>query len=210
MKRCILLFTIIACGALYAQEKQVTSTDISKMHDALPDKEFTVKTIDTSFVAPSGERVLRQEIIVPATLDEVWQVLSTADGLRTWMAPVVDMQLKTGGHWWANYDPAAKITDPSTIHNTVLGYVPMKMISVKIGIAPPFFPKGPSEDGTLFAVLTLDDLGNRQVRVTEHMVGIGPGEDWNKIYRFFETGNAYTLGQLVKRFQLGPRDWSAK
>src|SRR5512142_165549 len=120
VKRCILLFAILACGALFAQEKQVTSTDISKMHDALPDKDFTAKAMDTSFVSPNGERVLRQEIIVPATLEEVWQALGTAEGLRSWMAPVVDLQLRTGGHWWANYDPAAKITDPSTIRNTVL------------------------------------------------------------------------------------------
>ena len=206
MKTTIVALLLLAALTAVAQEQQVT--DLDKMHAGLPDKEFTAKSVDTSFVAPGGERVLRQEIIVPATLEDAWHVLSTNDGLRTWMAPVVDVELKTGGHWYANYDPKANIGDPGTIHNSVLGYIPMRMITVKLGIAPPIFPAGPSAAGTLFAVLTLEDLGNRQVRVTEHLVGFGQGEDWDKVYRFFQTGNAYTLGQLLKRFQVGPRPWT--
>ncbi|HEU5453458.1 MAG TPA: SRPBCC domain-containing protein [Terriglobales bacterium] len=194
--------------AAAAQEQKVTGLD--KLHDGLPDKEFTGKSVDTSFVAGNGERVLRQEIVVPATLEEVWSAVSTSDGLRDWVAPTAEVELKTGGHWYTNYSPGSKIGDPGTIYNSVLSYVPMKMIAMKIGIAPPIFPKGPSDAGTLFAVLTLEDLGNRQVRVSEHMVGFGPGEDWDKVYRFFETGNAYTLGQLLKRFEVGPRRWVAK
>ena len=198
---CLLLATL----AVAAQEQQVT--DVSKAHDALPDKQYTARSVDTSFIADSRERVLRQEIVVPATLEQVWTAVSTSDGLREWVAPTAEVQLKTGGHWYTNYTPGSRIGDAGTIYNSVLSYVPMKMIAMKIGIAPPVFPKGPSEEGTLFAVLTLEDLGNRQVRVSEHMVGFGKGEDWDKVYTFFQTGNAYTLGQLLKRFEVGPRKW---
>lgn len=201
---CLLLLAVTAA----AQQQKVT--DISALHEGLPDKDYTAKSVDTSFVAANGERVLRQEIVVPATLEEVWQVVSTSDGIRTWVAPTADIEMKTGGHWYTNYTPGSKIGDPGTIYNSTLSYIPMKMISMKIGIKPPIFPAGPSEAGTLFAVLTLDDLGNRQVRVSEHMVGFGAGADWDKVYTFFQTGNAYTLGQLLKRFQVGPRKWSAK
>lgn len=199
----LLLLSVISA----AQEKQIAGTDISKMHAALPDKEFTDKSVDTSFVTASGERVLRQDIVVPATLEEVWQAVSTSEGLRTWVAPVAEVELKTGGHWYTNYKPGSKIGDPGTIYNTVLAYLPMQMVAMKIGITPPIFPEGPSSAGTLFAVLTLEDLGSRRVRVSEHMAGFGSGEDWDKVYKFFETGNAYTLGQILRRFQVGPRTW---
>lgn len=208
MKTTFLALLLFAGLTAPAQEQKVT--DLDKLHQGLPDQEFTAKSVDTSFVAGNGERVLRQEIVVPATLEEVWKAVSTSDGLREWVAPTADIELKTGGHWYTNYTPGSKIGDPGTIYNSVLSYVPMQMIAMKIGIAPPIFPKGPSDAGTLFAVLTLVDLGNRQVRVSEHMIGFGPGEDWDKVYRFFETGNAYTLGQLLKRFQVGPRKWAAK
>lgn len=208
MKTTFLALLLFAGLTAPAQEQKVT--DLDKLHQGLPDQEFTAKSVDTSFVAGNGERVLRQEIMVPATLEEVWKAVSTSDGLREWVAPTADIELKTGGHWYTNYTPGSKIGDPGTIYNSVLSYVPMQMIAMKIGIAPPIFPKGPSDAGTLFAVLTLVDLGNRQVRVSEHMIGFGPGEDWDKVYRFFETGNAYTLGQLLKRFQVGPRKWAAK
>lgn len=207
----LLLICMLLAGVSLAQEDkaaQADKADVSKMHDALPDKEFTARAMDTSFVTRSGERVLRQEIIVPATLEQVWEAVSTAEGLRTWAVPVADIELKTGGHWYTNYNPAARIGDPGTIYNTVLSYLPMRMIAMKIGLKPDVFPKGPSEAGTLHAVLMIEDLGNNQVRVSEHMVGFQPGEDWDKVYRFFETGNAYTLGQLYKRFAQGPRHWA--
>src|SRR5512146_2633210 len=111
---CLLLLAVAAA----AQEQKVT--DISALHEGLPDQDYTAKSVDTSFVTANSERVLRQEIIVPATLEEVWQVVSTSDGIRTWVAPTADIEMKTGGHWYTNYTPGSKNGDPRTIYNTTL------------------------------------------------------------------------------------------
>jgi hypothetical protein len=55
--------------------------------------------------------------------------------------------------------------------------------------------------------MQIKDLGNGNVRVSEIMTGWQSGEDWDKVYIFFQTGNAYVLGQLYKRFSVGPRQW---
>jgi uncharacterized protein YndB with AHSA1/START domain len=202
-----LCFAWLALGAL-AQENKVN--DVSKLHDALPDKDYTAKGTDTSFLAPNGERVLREEIVVPATLQEVWAAVSTSAGLRTFVAPVTEVEMKTGGHYYTNYNPGAKIDDPGTIYNTVLTYVPLEMVGIKVKLGTAIFPKSVADADTLFAVMTMKDLGGGQVRVTETMVGWQSGEDWDKVYKFFQTGNAYVLGQLYKRFSVGPRQWVAK
>ena len=99
--------------------------------DAIPDKEYTAKVTDSSFAAPNGERVQRLEIVIPkVTPQQVWEAVSTSAGLRGWVAPVTEVEMKTGGRYYTNYNPAAKIGDPGTIYNSVLTYVPLEMVAM--------------------------------------------------------------------------------
>jgi uncharacterized protein YndB with AHSA1/START domain len=161
---------------------------------------------NSSFLSPSGERVLRHEVLVNASLPEVWKTLTTSEGWMTFMAPSVHMELKTGGLFDSNYRVGAKLGDPGTIHNQVLNYVPMEMFSIKVGLTDQF-PAKPREAGTLFAVLTLKDAGANRVLVTISMLGWGTGEDWDSVYALFDRGNAYTMGELARRFEQGPVAW---
>ena len=162
---------------------------------------------NSSFITPAGERILRHEVVVDASLEDVWKALTTSEGLESFLAPVVYIELKTGGKFESNYQVGAKLGDPGTIHNQVLNYIPMEMFSIKVNLTEQF-PQQAREAGTLFAVLTLQNLGSGRVKVTESMLGWGQGEEWDKTYRFFDSGNAYTLGQLYRRFKEGPRRWN--
>jgi hypothetical protein len=201
-----------ACA--FAQEQKIADQpklDVSRMHESLPDKDYTAKTTDTSFIAPDGERVQRLEIVVPnVTTRQVWQAVSTSEGLRSFVAPVTEVEMKTGGHYYTNYNPAAKIGDPGTIYNTVLTYVPLEMLAIHVKLGPKIFPASVANADRLSAILMIKDLGNGRVRVSEIMTGWQAGDDWDKVYKFFQTGNAYVLGQLYKRFAVGPRQWSPR
>lgn len=167
-------------------------------------KETPVK--NTSFVTPSGERVLRHETTVHGSLADVWNAVTTSEGLMSFMAPVVHMELKTGGVFDSNYRAGSKLGDPGTIHNMVLNFVPMEMFSIKVGLTDQF-PQRPRDAGTLFAVLTFKDAGANQVLVTISMLGWDHGEDWDLVYKHFDRGNAYTLAELAQRFEQGPKVW---
>ncbi|MBZ5628629.1 MAG: SRPBCC domain-containing protein [Acidobacteriia bacterium] len=210
MRPAVMVVLALAAGAL-AQEQKIAEKpklDVSKMHESLPDKDYTAKTIDTSFVAPNGERVQRLEIAIPnVTPRQVWEAVSTSEGLRSFVAPVTEVEMTTGGHYYTNYNPAAKIGDPGTIYNTVLAYVPLEMVAIHVKLGMQIFPESVATADRLNAILTIRDLGNGQVRVSEIMTGWQAGEDWDKVYKFFQTGNAYVLGQLYKRFAVGPREW---
>lgn len=203
----LLLFATFA----FPQEQKIAEQpklDVSKMHESLPDKEYTAKVTDTSFAAPNGERVQRLEIVIPkVTPQQVWEAVSTSAGLRTFVAPVTEVEMKTGGRYYTNYNPAAKIGDPGTIYNTVLTYVPLEMVAIHVKLGTKIFPESVANADLLSAIMEIKDLGKDGVRVSETMTGWQQGEDWDKVYKFFQTGNAYVLGQLYKRFAVGPRQW---
>ncbi|MBI4891484.1 MAG: SRPBCC domain-containing protein [Acidobacteria bacterium] len=164
---------------------------------------------DTSFAAPNGERVQRLEIVVPASVRECWDLVSTAEGWESWMSPHVEMELRTGGKFYSNYKLGAKVGDPGTIYNTVLAYVPLQMLTLKIGLTETF-PKEAREAGTLFAVLTLEELGPKQTKLSETMVGWKDGPGWDWTYNFFLKGNRHSFEGMYKRLVSGPVNWQAQ
>ena len=210
--RSLLLLLVLIAPAL-AQESDVAKgkADVSKLHDALPDKEYTGKTTDASFTAPNGERVQRLEVVIPGvTPAQVWDMVSTSQGLRAFVAPVTDVEMKYNGKYYTNYQPGSKIGDPGTIYNTVVAYVPLQMLAIHVKLGKAIFPASVADADRLNAILEIKDLGDNRVRVSETMVGWQTGADWDKVYSFFQTGNAYVLGQLYKALTVGPRQWSQK
>jgi hypothetical protein len=208
MKFVFLLLLLLSLA--FAQEADVAKgkTDISKVHEGLPDKEYTAKTTDVSFTAPNGERIQRLEIIIPGvSIAQAWKMVSTSEGVRAFIAPVTDVEMKYNGHYYTNYQPGAKIGDPGTIYNTVLAYVPLQMVAVHVKLGKAVFPAAVVDADRLNAILEIKDLGDNRVRVSETMVGWQTGEDWDKVCSFFRTGNAYVLGQLYKALTVGPRQW---
>jgi hypothetical protein len=82
------------------------------------------------------------------------------------------------------------------------------MVAIHVKLGTQIFPGAVANADRLSAILRIEEAGPDQVRVSETMTGWLTGEDWDKVYQFFQTGNAYTLGQLRKRFTLGPRQWT--
>jgi len=81
------------------------------------------------------------------------------------------------------------------------------MVAIHVKLGTKIFPASVAEADQLSAIMQIKDLDNGSVRVSEIMTGWQSGEDWDKVYNFFQTGNAYVLGQLYKRFEVGPRKW---
>ena len=153
-----------------------------------------------------SERVLRHEVVLNAPLKAAWDAFSSADGLKTFVAPTVEFELKTEGKFHSNYKKDSTIGDPGTIYNTVLAYVPEKMLAFRIGLTERF-PAEPRAAGTLFAVLEFQPVSKSKTKVSVSMLGWKDGPQWDEVYKFFDWGNAYTMDQLRKRFVSGPIDW---
>jgi uncharacterized protein YndB with AHSA1/START domain len=206
----VVLASVLLLAAFAAAQQNakadVAKPDVSKMHDNLPDQQFTAKVTSTSYVAPTGERVLRHEVDVPAPLADVWNAMTTSEGIRSFIAPVTLVELKSGGCYCTNYTPGTHIGDKGTISNRVLSYIPQQMLSAKINLVD-IFPPQPRAENSLFLVLEFSARDPQSTHVKASLLGFGTGEQWDKVYKFFDTGNAYTFGQLYKRFVVGPKKW---
>jgi hypothetical protein len=160
---------------------------------------------NTSFQMGSGERVLRIESTVPASKDEVWKALTTPDGLKKWIAPVVAIDLRIGGSLSTNYDKTAAIGSPGTIRMGILNYLEGEMITLRVTLNNKFSAKVRSQGGNLQEIIQIDSSADGTTKVISSMVGWGVGKDWDDAYQFLARGNEWTYQQLVKSFSNGQK-----
>lgn len=161
---------------------------------------------NTSYRDADGHRVLRQSVVVEAPVDSVWRAFTTGEGLRSFVAPVAEIDLEVGGRWEASYDRDARIGDPGNIVNEILSYLPREMLSIRVRRAPPDFPF-PDEVKEVWTVIQLEEMDDGRSRVTETMLGWKEGRAWDALYAAFERDNATVFRRLSERFRSGPVDW---
>src|SRR5687767_14842143 len=67
---------------------------------------------------------LVHEGIVEAPIAKVWAAWATSEGLRSWLAPHAEIDLRVGSRMRTNYNAQGSLGDPQTIENTVLSFDP--------------------------------------------------------------------------------------
>lgn len=174
---------------------------------------FPAQAADDVIVTAEAESRERRstvhEVVVPATLEAVWQAVSTADGWADWASPRA---------WWSpgepqvietSYDPAATPGGASTIKNEITDAVPRRSLTFRTIKAPDGF--GHFSD--LAKVTWRFDLipeGPERTRVRLTGSGYPATSGGDEVLGFFRRGNSVSLGNLRTRFVTGPIDWKAE
>jgi hypothetical protein len=83
---------------------------------------------------------------------------------------------------------------------------PKRMISFDWN-APPHLAEARKQ--RTFVVVRFEPLGEKLTRVTLHHTGWGDGGEWDATYTYFDRAWSFVLGNLKKRFDTGPQDWTA-
>jgi len=158
---------------------------------------FLLATMASLSTATADDSRQVTEVEIDVGIDEVWQAFTTTAGLKSWVAPVADVDFKIGGKWRANYNPNGKLGDETTIENTILSFDPQRMISIR----PTKFPKGfPFAEvaKTTWSVFYFSPISKSRTKVTVVGLGYTDDEQSQKMRAFFTQGNKYSLGQLKK------------
>ena len=155
---------------------------------------------------PTGELALRHTAVIPASQAEIWNAFTTTEGLRSFVAPVIDLDFRIGGRWESSYNPQSKIGDPANIANEVMCYLPPEMLAIRNIQTPPGFPD-PELGKRLWTVMQFEARGDRETKVTITMLGWADGDEASPVFELFRRGNVYTLGKLYERFRSGPHVW---
>ena len=137
--------------------------------------------------------------VVEASLDDVWAAFTTTAGLKAWMVPHADIELKIGGKMRTHYDKNGTLGDDNSIENTILSYDPKRMLSIKATKAPKNFPFHKSIE-RMWSVIYFEPVGAKRTKVTVVGLGYGDDEESQKLRRHFEVGNPYTLKKLQQHF----------
>ena len=139
------------------------------------------------------------EGFVEAPLERVWGAFTTSDGLRAWLAPHAEIDLRVGGLMRTNYSAQGQLGDPQTIENTVLSFEPGRMLSIRVSRPPSNFPF-PNAVLRMWTVVYFEASGPARTKVREVSLGFGADEESQRMRAFFSAGNATTLAQLQRHF----------
>ena len=156
--------------------------------------------VNTSYTTPSGEKVLRLEIVVPVDKKTAWKYFTKDELLKKWIAPLAHIELKTGGYILTNYNKDKSLDDSSHIKLDIINYLDEELLTFKVNLNDNFPKSAKDEDKNLQELIQFKDAGNGKTKIISSMIGWGNSEDWNKTYAFFVKGNIWTYEELYKVF----------
>ena len=110
-----------------------------------------------------------------------------------------------GGAFHIHMDPGAPAGAKGADDMRFMALQPQKMLSFDWN-APPSLPEARAQRS--FVIVRFFPLTETTTRLTLHHTGWGDGGEWDKAYAYFDKAWAGVLGNLQKRFDTGPYDWS--
>ncbi|CAN5329796.1 SRPBCC domain-containing protein [soil metagenome] len=154
----------------------------------------------------AAERSLDKEVIIKASVDQAWQSWTTREGITAFFAPDAKIEAKVGGAFQIYIDPGAPVGERGADEMRFLALQPMKMLSFDWN-APPSLPEARAQ--RTFVIVRFVPVDERHTRVSLHHTGWGDGGEWDKAYAYFDRAWGGVLGNLQKRYDSGPQDWTA-
>ena len=151
------------------------------------------------------ERALQKEVTVAAPSAEVWAAWTTRAGIESFFAPEAEVEARVGGAFHIHIDPYGEPGMKGADDMRFLALQAPRMLSFDWN-APPSLPEARAQ--RTFVVVRLADVDGKSTRVSLHHVGWGDGGEWDKAYTYFDRAWGNVLGNLKKRFESGPVDWT--
>jgi uncharacterized protein YndB with AHSA1/START domain len=158
-----------------------------------------------AFGALAAERAIEKEIVVAAPIETVWQTWTSKAGIESFFAPEAEVDPRVGGAFHIHMDPLAPPGSKGADDMRFMALQRPTMLSFDWN-APPSLPEARAQ--RTFVIVRLADVDGRSTRVTLHHTGWGTGGEWDKTYAYFDRAWGYVLGNLKKRYDVGPQDWT--
>lgn len=139
-------------------------------------------------------KVLRQQYVINAPIQEAWNVFTTRQGLEGSMVAHAEVDMRVGGYIKTHYDPDGRIGDANTITHHILSYEPGRMYSSRVEVPADTPVTRVVQDS--WSVVYFDEIDPTSTRLTIASCGWGQGPDWDAAEAFFDKGNAWTINKI--------------
>ena len=169
--------------------------------------EFNYELSESMAPQDNLHKIIKKEILIPATLIDVWDAWTTSEGAKTFFAPAAKIKLAIGGEYELYFMPEAPEGSRGSEDCHLLSFVPYHMLSFEWN-APPSLPNIRKEH--TWVVVLLEPVADKQVKITLYHQGWKDGEEWNKAFDYFTRAWDIVLSRLQYRFATQPIDWSGR
>lgn len=148
------------------------------------------------------DKRLDKEVVVKATLDDVWHCWTTTEGIASFLSPESNIGSRPGDPYELYLSMAKPDAEGrrGTQGCRLLSIIPKEMISFEWSF-PPSVPALRRSGAKTHVVLRFDDVGKGRVRVRFSQLGWQAGSDWDKGYEYFDTAWDWVLSELEKRLE---------
>jgi len=152
------------------------------------------------------EKSIFCDVIVPASIKEVWKAWTTNEGVKSFFAPDCNVELKVMGPYEILFDLNAKPGSQGGEGLFILAFEEYKMLSF-VWNAPPEYPNIRGQ--FTHVIIRLEEISGNETHVTLYHDGWGEGDEWQKVYDYFvKAWDRVIMPRLKYRFENGPVDWN--
>jgi uncharacterized protein YndB with AHSA1/START domain/uncharacterized protein YciI len=149
------------------------------------------------YVKNPSDKMIHKEVTVPATLEEVWNAWTTTEGVKSFFSPNAKVELRVGGPFEIYFMMDAPYGMRGSEDCRILSYLPMEMLSFEWN-APPDF--GDLRYQLTRVILQFDEIEPGKIKVVLAQAGWGKGEDWDKLFDYFDRAWEMVLANFEKQF----------
>jgi uncharacterized protein YndB with AHSA1/START domain len=160
-------------------------------------------------IAPlaAQERQIRISLTVPAVPEQVWNLWTTDDGIRSFFAPGSHVDLRVDRWYEIYFDPSAPPGQRGADSMRLLVVEPNRRLGFTWN-APGTMPYIRGQRTVVYVDLT--PVGADSTRVVLRHTGWGTGPEWDQAIRYFEQAwNGFVMAALRYRVEHGPVNWSS-
>lgn len=156
-------------------------------------------------IASAQERAIDKEVVVAAPIESVWAAWTSKAGIEAFFAPEAEIDARVGGAFHVHINPYAQPGLKGADDMRFMALQKPTMLSFDWN-APPSLPQVRQQ--RTFVVVRLAEVDGKSTRVRLHHTGWGDGGEWDRSYTYFDRAWGNVLGNLKKRFETGPVDWT--
>jgi putative intracellular protease/amidase/uncharacterized protein YndB with AHSA1/START domain len=156
----------------------------------------------------AGEKAeIYYEMVVNAEIGAVWRQWTTPEGLCSFFAPRVNVELEAGGLFEILFDPDAEAGERGAEGMRILALEDQAMLSFTWNAPPRYRSLRPQR--TLVQV-AFEKLAPEATRVSLRHTGFGFKDQWPEVLAYFRKAwGAVVLPRLKYSLETGPLDWRA-
>ncbi len=134
-----------------------------------------------------------------STKEEVFHKWTTNEGIRTFMAKDSKVELRIGGPFEIYFMPDAPEGSKGSEGCTFISYLPNQMLSFTWNAPPQFKAIREGDHHTWVVILLEDNVDGTQLNL--YHLGWPEGEEWDKVYAYFDKAWEMVLQWLKKSLQ---------